>query len=309
VQEITANAGVDDSRYWLAPDGIRLGYRRWTPVAAASPAGAVAGPPLVLLHGAASNWTRWWYLVEHSRTATQRLLLRPDLRGHGQSVWRGPARMEHWVEDLAALLHHEAQPRAVVVGHCLGANIAVHFAARHPTCCAGLVLIEPMLREALGGKLGWARAAAPVLNAGAAVVASLNRRGLYRRRLAEPDLRQLDRPVLLARQRSGGNGAVERALRAHGSFWQDVRVVPVAQLLANVVELARPLPVKAVRCPALVVQSSGGSMTDPALTRRVLGCLPEVEFREVHSQHWLPATHPEQLCELIDGWLERQRNF
>jgi esterase len=301
----SADIGRDQRRCFTAPDGALLVYRR-----AAPPRGAGGRTPLVLLHGAASNWTRWWYFVDHSALAAERVLLRPDLRGHGESMWRGPARLEHWVEDLAALLHHEAKPRAVVIGHCLGANIAVHFAARYPERCAGLVLVEPMLRKALTGRLAWARRAERVLNAGARLVGCLNRLGLHRGRLVLPNLRTLDAPVLEARRQAGGGAgseaAIEHALAAHGSFWQDVRVVPTAQLMANFVELARPLPVTGVRCPSLVVQSSGGHMTDPARTRAELGGLPDLELRELRSQHWLPASYPDRLCDLIDDWVQNR---
>src|SRR3989442_4503179 len=61
--------------------------------------------------------------------------------------------MDEWCADLAAVLEAERAPRAVVAGHCLGANIAVEFARRDPGAVLGLVLIEPMLRGALPGSL------------------------------------------------------------------------------------------------------------------------------------------------------------
>jgi len=275
-----------------AADGVALGYRRWSP-----PHPTVA-PPLLLLHGAASNATRWWHFVAHSRLAASRVLLRPDLRGHGDSLWRGPAGMAEWVEDQVALLRQEGAPRAVIVGHCLGANLALQLAASHPEVCAGLVLVEPMPRQALRGKLAWARRLAPGLQAIAATIGRGNRLGMYRRRLAGVDLEELDRPVLAAR-----NGDLERALAAHGSLLHDIRVVPSAQFIANFVELARPLPVSQIRCPSLVVLSSGRRMADPGRVRTALAGLPQAKFVELESQHWIPTTHPERLCELIDDWV------
>jgi esterase len=287
--------GTDEARQMISRDGAVLAYRRW------APAMEIAGPPLVLLHGAASNATRWWHFVAHTRLAGGRVLLRPDLRGHGDSVWRGPARMRHWVDDLAALLGQEGEARAVLVGHCLGANLAIHFAAAHPASCAGLVLVEPMPRAALAGPLAWARRLAPLLDLAARSIGCLNRLGLHRRALDRVDLEMLDQPVHAAR---GGN--VEGALAVHGSLRHDLRVVPSAQLLANFVELARPLPVEAVRCPSLVVLSSGRHMTDPQRVRERLAPLPATTVVELPSEHWIPATHPERLCELIDAWVLRQ---
>src|SRR5437773_7958629 len=110
-------------------------------------------PTLVLLHGLASNLTRWSELVAHTSLKAGWDILRPDLRGHGASLDRGRVGMDEWCADLAALLEAERAPRAVVVGHCLGAHVAVEFARRRPDEVAGLVLVEPMPREALRGSL------------------------------------------------------------------------------------------------------------------------------------------------------------
>ncbi len=281
-----------EPRRYTGPDGVVLCFRSRPALAPQQQ------PALMLLHGAASNATRWWHFVEHTRLVHQ-LVLAPDLRSHGGSAWRGPARMAHWQEDLAALLDHEHTPQAVVIGHCLGANLATHFAARHADRCAGLVLIEPMLREALSGQMARLRWASPVLDIASRVIAAGNRLGIHRRRLEQVDLRALDRSV----QANTAEGEVP-VLRTHGSLRHDVRVVPVAQLLANFVELVRPLPVSALTMPCLVIQASGRRMTDAALTRERLATrLRQAEFVELPSEHWIPTTHPERLCRLIDDWV------
>ena len=107
---------------------------------------------LVLLHGLASNSTRWWHFAANSRLPGLKLL-RPDLRGHAGSSDRGRIDMQVWCEDLVRLLDGHGCERAVIGGHCLGANISLHFAARYPQRTAGLVLIEPMPPRALVGNM------------------------------------------------------------------------------------------------------------------------------------------------------------
>ena len=58
-----------------------------------------------------------------------------------------------------------------------------------------------------------------------------------------------------------------------------------------------------VHCPRLVIQSSGQKVTDPQRTKAALSVIKQVEFIEVESEHWIPATQPEQLCQLIDNWV------
>lgn len=285
---------MDEKVYFQGVDGTRLRYRRW------KPAQQKQNTPIVLLHGAASNSTRWWHFVEHSRLATDRLLLRPDLRGHGESIWRGPAHMEHWSQDIAEMLRKEHQPRAILVGHCLGANVALNFAARYPEMSAGLILIEPMVRKALSGTLALLRLFLPVLQLIVRLLRFFNRNGLYRRRLEYVNLRELDRQVYEA-----NCTALTQLFTNHGSPWQDIKVTPSAQYINNFIEFMRPLPVSGVHCPCLVIQSSGGKITNPKRTRIKLESLPAVDFTEVNSEHWLPTTQPDRLCQLIDAWVMR----
>src|SRR3989449_8514675 len=98
-------------------------------------------------HGLGSNLTRWSEFVANTSLRADWDILRPDLRGHGGSLDRGRIGMDEWCADLAAVLEAERAPRAVVAGHCLGANIAVEFARRDPGAVLGLLLIEPRSEE------------------------------------------------------------------------------------------------------------------------------------------------------------------
>src|SRR5207247_606414 len=136
---------LDSARSLKTRDGAVIGYRLWRP-----------GTPrrtLLLLHGLASNQSRWSEFVAGTSLKTDWDILRPDLRGHGTSLDRGRIGMDEWCADLAAVLEAERVERAVVAGHCLGANVAVEFARRNPDAVRGLVLIEPILRDALRGSL------------------------------------------------------------------------------------------------------------------------------------------------------------
>lgn len=79
--------------------------------------------------------------------------------------------------------------------------------------------------------------------------------------------------------------------------------MPTAQYLSNFIELMRPLPVATVYCPCLVIQSHGHSITNAERTQALLAALPQAEFITIESDHWLPATHPDRLRELIDSWI------
>jgi pimeloyl-ACP methyl ester carboxylesterase len=110
---------------WSDARGVRL---RWFE--------GGSGPALMLIHGyggAASNWT----LVAPRLLERYRVIV-PDLPGHGgSSALPGPPeRVDPYAERLAALLNEPA----VLVGHSLGAVVALRLAVRRPELVQGLVL-------------------------------------------------------------------------------------------------------------------------------------------------------------------------
>lgn len=277
----------------VTADGAVLVYRRWR--AAASD----KLPPLVLMHGAASNMTRWSEFVELTQLRETRNILRLDLRGHGQSLYRGKLSLEIWADDIAALLRQEGVAKAIVGGHCLGANIAALFAARHPDKTAGLVLIEPMLHDVLTGSLRKLRPYAPLLKLAIAVILFFNRLGLYRRRIETLDLRELDRQF---RQRLALPGGGAALVKRYASPLHDMRIMPAANFLQDLVEVIRPLPLEKIHAPFLALLSTGRTFADPDLTRPKLARLPNGTIRTLDAKHWIPTEQPEAMRNSIETW-------
>ena len=283
----------------IAPDGARLVYRRWhtTPQVRAQ-------PPLVLIHGAASNMTRWAEFAEETRLRETHDILRVDLRGHGQSLYRGRISLEIWSDDIAAILRQEKIPQALLAGHCLGANVAAVFAVRHPQRTAGLVLIEPMLRSALTGQLRRVRPFVPLLEFIIVVIRLLNRLGLYRRRLETIDLRALDLQFRALLDKPGG---AETLTKRYASLWHDLRIMPSANFLQDLAEVVRALPLEKIHTRFLALLSNGRTFADPDITRELLARLPQGEIHTLESKHWIPTEQPQAMRDRIEAWCAKIR--
>lgn len=277
-------------------DGATVAYRV-TPARARAPGRAV-----VLLHGLASNLTRWSEFVEHTALADRWDLLRVDLRGHGDSPTTGAIGLELWCDDLAAMLDAEGHPRAVLVGHSLGAQVALHFAVRHVARAAGLALIDPVFREALRGKWRLLAAAGPALQAAAAVVRAANAVGLRRRQLPRLDLRALDE---MARRALGSRQAEAEFIRRYSSTCADLRTFRTAHYLQELVEMFRPVPLESIAACALVLLSAGGTFADPDAMLRCLQRLPRAEIRRIDCHHWPLTERPAEVRQAIEDWCAR----
>jgi len=288
---------MDTLHTLIAADGAALAYRRWR-----APAAVLPLAPLVLLHGAASNLTRWSEFTEQTHLRETRDILRLDLRGHGQSLYRGRIGLEIWSDDIAAILKQEGCARAILIGHCLGANIAATFAARYPLMTAGIVLVEPMLRDALTGQLRTLHPYLPLLKLAAFLLLAANRLGLYRRRLESLDLRALDREF---RARLAEPGGGEALVKRYASPLHDLKIMPSANFLQDLVEVERPLPLEKIRTPFLALLSTGRTFADPDITRALLSRLPQGEIQMLDAKHWIPTEQPQAMRERIEAWCEK----
>ena len=207
-----------------------------------------AAPLLLFLHGLGSNRTRWSRLTAQPFFREFCRILVIDLRGHGASHARRGVNEETISRDLCALLAHEGAGRAVIIGHCWGANLAVRTWTRCPERIAGLVLIEPFVVEALRGGLRTAYAAGrPLLWLLAAVMRGLNALGMERTRFRLVDYEVYDEWV---RPRLTSFWA---AVRYMGP-WVDLQTMPmVSYLQAFRMLFAYRPPWTMITCPTVAI--------------------------------------------------------
>lgn len=98
----------------------------------------------LLIHGVGANRTFFTDMMRHLSQHAR--VLNPDLRGHGESDKPDePYSMQTYADDLSALVKTTKLDNIIVVGHSMGGNIALEFAAQHPDLVKGLVLLDAWL--------------------------------------------------------------------------------------------------------------------------------------------------------------------
>lgn len=101
------------------------------------------GPPVVLVHGYATNVElNWAWTGILDSLAARYMVVAPDLRGHGASdkPHDPDAYGTRFVEDLVRLLDHLGIQRAHFVGYSLGGAITLKLLATHPDRVSSAVL-------------------------------------------------------------------------------------------------------------------------------------------------------------------------
>jgi pimeloyl-ACP methyl ester carboxylesterase len=114
----------------VAPE-IELHALRW---------GRRDAPPLVLLHGGGAN-AHWWDHLAPT-LARDHHVVALDFRGHGDSDRPVELEVGAFNLDLESLCEHLEHPEPVLIGHSMGAHVALDHASRHVDL-RGLVLVDP----------------------------------------------------------------------------------------------------------------------------------------------------------------------
>ncbi len=283
---------METARRLTTSDGVALSYRLWRQNG--------QRPLLVLLHGMASNLTRWSEFVEYTSLKERFDILRVDLRGHGESFTRRGIRMEQWCQDLEAILDAERYERAIFVGHSLGANAALHLATRCPARAAGLALIDPVFTRALRGAPLRIHQMRAIVLALIAVIRFFNWLGLHRRHIPNRDLRALDEEV---RVRLLETGNAKDFVKRYTSPLADLKFFSTANYLQEFIELTRPVPpADNLPVPMLALISRAVTFTDTEATLAALAHYPNCRIAMLGAYHWPLTEKPVEVRQAIEQW-------
>jgi N-formylmaleamate deformylase len=133
----------------VAANGIRQHYLRYRGTAA----------PLVLVPGITSPAATWGFVAE--RLAHEFDVYVLDVRGRGLSQ-SGPEldyRLDSLADDLSGFIAALGLSGVTVLGHSMGARVAIRAATRNPASMARLLLVDPPVsgpgRRPYPSKLAW----------------------------------------------------------------------------------------------------------------------------------------------------------
>jgi esterase len=280
----------DPDRYIITPDGTRLHYSVYEPTDGSSPS-------FLFIHGLGSNGTRWTRLAEEPFFKSFRRIV-PDLRGHGDSISRRGINADGVAADLELILKKEDVTTPVVVGHCMGANIAVKLWERNPKNVGTLILIEPFITEDL--QPAWKILHAilgPVLGFLGLLVHLLNRIGLRRTQFRRIDYSVYDdwvRPRLTN---------LINVIRFMGP-WMDLQCMPVAGYIASYRMLFeyRP-PWRKIDVPTLALIARQGGV----LSRESEGHpfdRPGIQKEEIEASHFVLTDNREGVVRKIRSFMD-----
>ncbi len=278
-------------------DGVQLFYR-------------VIGegePALVCCNGVGVSTFFWRYVVE--RFAPRHKVVVWDYRGHGrsQSVSSGfDLSMEQSARDLRAVCEAVGVEKPILLGHSMGAQVALEHYRRFPRHTAGLVSILGTFGQPLHtfGNLNFSRTLFDVV-----LSAALGSRGRSIDRFLWRPLTSLPFAVALARLL--GVVHAERCspedLRPYLAHLEEIGAPMFFSMVLELGEHTAWDVLPSLKIPTLIIAGGKDGFCPPHLSRKAASLIPHCDYEMYET-----ATHagivefPAEINERLDRFLEER---
>jgi pimeloyl-ACP methyl ester carboxylesterase len=229
--------------------------------------GRASDPKLVLLHGGGAN-AHWWDHLAPA-FAGRHHVLALDFRGHGDSDYPETLAVGAFDRDLEALLEHIGDRGAILVGHSMGAHVALSHAARHRGLRAVIAL-----EISHGGRPGERRRARLAL---AARRTYPSREEALRRFQFLPAAPGADEAL----RASIAENSVRREADGRFGFKFDAQWFTLPR--------ATPPDLGRIACPVLVIRGAESGLLTPEGAAELVGLIPSARCVEIagggHNVH------------------------
>ena len=269
------------SRNFQTDDGITLHYLDWKSKALGE---GQRRAPVILLHGGGAN-AHWWDDIAW-RLSANGPVFALDFRGHGDSSYPTERHVGAFNTDLEAMLAFLGRDDVYLIGHSMGAAVALDHASRFPAT-RGIGLVD----LARGGPPGGGRRA---------------RLALAHRRSYRTFEDAVERYRFLP-ESSNTDEKTRRYIAEHSIRREDdgrfgYKFDPKWFSLP-----ARPRPDPAdVQCRTLLVRGGDSPLLSPEAASEFVSQLPAGEMIEIaNAGHHVLIDQPERLFETLEAFLYR----
>jgi len=239
-------------------------------------------PRLILLHGGGANAHWWDHLADPLARHFHVVAL--DFRGHGDSDFPDHLETGAFAHDLDGLIEHLDARDVILIGHSMGAHIAIGAAARRDDIRA-VAAIE----FSRGGERGERRRARLAL---AARRTYATRAEAVRRFQFLPDAPEVDEDL----REAIASHSVRAEPDGRFGFKFDSRWFGLGR--------GDPPSLDRVRCPVLLVRGANSALLTPAGARELAAEIPNAKLVEIAGGgHNVQIEQPRAVLEAVQDFL------
>lgn len=122
--------------YSQVKDTVELAFDKW------SPRGGASGSPIVFLHGLFGSKSNNRTVSKILSRNLKKDIYCPDLRNHGDSPHKSPHTYVKMAEDVENFIAEKGLERPIMIGHSMGARVAMAVALRSPKLVSALIPVD-----------------------------------------------------------------------------------------------------------------------------------------------------------------------
>ena len=227
---------------------------------------------LILVHGFGENSFAWGAISQH--LAPGYTIYAIDLRGHGDSDWdlEGRYDLGKFTSDVVSIIHRLGIAPFAIVGHSLGADVALEVTSILPTQVLKLILVEFSL-EAISEEVREHS------------LLQFDAQFRHYNTLSEyNELLQLQRPLADVNALLYYSNNSLRSKAGGGYVMKCDPAVKTVHTASSKASISRQTAaISNLRCPLLLIRGSGSAILKPATAHEIVGLCPRAELQQVHG--------------------------
>lgn len=234
------------------------------------------GRPLVLVHGVGMQQAVWAPQIE--ALARDHEVITYDLLGHGHSVLPPvQAQLSDYTAQLSQLMDDLGRPAASIVGHSMGALVALDFAVHHPHRCTAVVAMNAVFCRSAEQRQAVTQRAAALREVGH----EANVEDTLQRWFGSPVPATLHAAAQLSRQMLAGVNA-EGYARTYGVF--------------ATADAAHADHLAGLRVPSLFITGEFDPNSTPDMSRAMAQRVPGAQLQVLtEARHMMSLTDPDRV--------------
>ena len=250
------------------------------------------GPPMLLLHGVGMRSEFWASLITELRADFCITVVDLPGHGHSESLAASDLNLARYSDRIVDAI----DKATIVIGHSLGALIALDLAARYTQRVSGLGVINGIYRRDESASIQVCKRAAQLATQSATQVATQVEK-------AGDTRAPLDNKATLSRWFGTDPQGIEKDAAAACDHWLR-EADPTGYSDAYQVFAHSDAPDDAVlrtlSVPALVATGNEDPNSSPSMTRAVAALLPDAQHLIVDkARHMMPMTHSTELAHAL----------
>jgi pimeloyl-ACP methyl ester carboxylesterase len=275
-------------------NGVRLHYVK-----------AGSGPLVILLHGFPEFWYSWRFQIPVLAAAGYRVVA-PDMRGFNTSE-KPPGVRSYLIDtlsdDVAALIHHLGESKAVVAGHDWGGAVAWYMPMRHPTIVERLIVLNAPHPSAFVRELRTIRQLRRSWYMFFFQLPWLPEAALHARRFAMLDRVMRNDPVRADAFSDEDIRRYKHALNQPGALTATINYYRASFRRNPREAMQEPPPIS---CPTMLIWGEQDRYLGIPLTEGLEQWVPDVRIERIpNASHWVQVDAPERVNELMLNFLTR----